>query len=212
MNELHERIRQAREARGLSQQEVADAVGISQPAVRKIESGETRKSRYLPEIMRYLRIAPDQVEELAQKAFPIARSDLVGAKDFPVYGAAEGGGGHLVMTSDPVDYMRRPAPLELVRDGYGVIITGTSMIPAFWPGDVALVHPHLPPVANSHVILYSSEEPGWLKVTVKYLIRETSTHWHLKQWNPPDGSSAEFKLPKEEWPRAHSVVGSYHRR
>jgi len=59
--EPSELIRRERERLGISQKSLADAVGISQPAIRKIEAGETKKSKHLPEIYRFLRI-PFQVE------------------------------------------------------------------------------------------------------------------------------------------------------
>jgi len=53
---LGDRIRKAREARGWSQAELAKAVGISQPAIRKIESGQTSRSRHLFEVLSALGI------------------------------------------------------------------------------------------------------------------------------------------------------------
>lgn len=53
---LGERIRAARESRGWSQADLARRVGVSQPAIKKIEAGETVKSRYLPEVFRALGI------------------------------------------------------------------------------------------------------------------------------------------------------------
>lgn len=47
-------IRQAREQKGWSQKDLADRVGVSQPAIRKIEGGSTVKSKYLPKIAQVL--------------------------------------------------------------------------------------------------------------------------------------------------------------
>ncbi len=48
---LGQQIRARREELGQSQAELAKAIGISQVAIDKIESGKTRKSRYLPEVL-----------------------------------------------------------------------------------------------------------------------------------------------------------------
>ena len=52
-----DQIRKAREAKGLSQADLARAVGISQPAINKIEKGGIVKSKYIPDILRALNIA-----------------------------------------------------------------------------------------------------------------------------------------------------------
>jgi transcriptional regulator with XRE-family HTH domain len=59
--DMGERIRMARKARGLSQAGLGKAVGISQPAVRKIESGKTVRSRYLQDVADYLGIEHAEV-------------------------------------------------------------------------------------------------------------------------------------------------------
>jgi len=48
---LGEKIRRAREAKGWSQAELAKRVGISQPAIKKIEAGQTLKSRFLSDVL-----------------------------------------------------------------------------------------------------------------------------------------------------------------
>jgi len=49
--EIGDRIRQKREELGQSQAELGRAIGISQAAIDKIESGKTRRSRYLPQLL-----------------------------------------------------------------------------------------------------------------------------------------------------------------
>lgn len=49
-------------AKGLSQAKLAKAIGISQPAIKKIESGATTKSRYLHEIAEHLGIDAGPLE------------------------------------------------------------------------------------------------------------------------------------------------------
>lgn len=39
-------IRRAREAKGWSQRELSGRIGISQPAIKKIEAGETTQSKF----------------------------------------------------------------------------------------------------------------------------------------------------------------------
>lgn len=56
-------IRQAREQKGWSQKDLADRVGISQPAIRKIEGGSTVKSKHLPKIAQVLGLDLQHLDE-----------------------------------------------------------------------------------------------------------------------------------------------------
>lgn len=204
-------IRQARAAKGLSQQELADAVGISQPAVRKIEGGGTRKSRYFPKIAQVLDIPLARIDasltERPQTPAAGAGSRAI-AFDFPVRGSVEGGPGQLIITEDPVDYVERPPQLAQAEDAYGVYVTGTSMEPEYRPGDLAYVHPHLPIVADEVYVFYS-EADGEARATIKHLRRATPDKWYVTQHNPPDSAPKDFVLSRKEWQRAHRVLGRF---
>lgn len=56
---LMSRVRQARMSKGLSQQQVAEAVGMSQPSYYKIENGKTQRSGYINDIARVLGVDVD---------------------------------------------------------------------------------------------------------------------------------------------------------
>lgn len=96
--EIGDRIRQKREELGQSQAELGRAIGISQAAIDKIESGKTRRSRYLPQLLAKLGLPqsllfegssvlppkgerpPDQTSELANELQPIDLGELVPIK------------------------------------------------------------------------------------------------------------------------------------
>lgn len=206
--ELGRQIRERRQERGLSQAALAEKVGTHQQTIEKIERGTVKHSRYLHAITTELDLPfPPVTPKDKSKATPSDDPPLVGERDLPVYGAAEGGGGALVVSNDPVDYVRRPAPLAQVKDGYGLIIVGESMVPELKPGETGLVHPHLPPIAGEPCVFYSDDRGDQL-VTVKSFVKSTTTHWHVEQWNPPK----RFTLDRKEWPRCERIVGKYSRR
>ncbi len=213
---IGDQIRRERVARGMSQAQLAAEVGISQPAIRKIESGQTERSRYLPQICSVLGLAVTDLDRM--ELSPMAENvvmpglELAGAKDLPVYASAEGGEGQMIVHVDPVDWVKRPTPLANVRGSYGLIVTGDSMEPEFWSGDIALVHPHLPPTPGSSYIFYADNGSGEARAKIKHLLRVTATDWNLRQWNPPPGEQAEFLLGRKEWPKCHRVIGKYSRR
>src|SRR5919106_647430 len=92
--DLGERIRRERHAQNLSQQALAKMVGTNQQTVEKIETGKTKHSSFLPQILTALGIGLDAlVNQRRMPVEPTAAIPLTGVRDLPVYGAAEGGKG-----------------------------------------------------------------------------------------------------------------------
>jgi len=208
-------IRSRRKELGLTQAKLAEAVGTNQQTIDKIEKDAIRHSRFFARIAATLGIPVHEIDATAVAPAPhsvVPGSALTGARDLPVHAAAEGGKGHLVVTSDPVDWVLRPAPLANVRGGYGLIIVGDSMAPELEPGDTALVNPHLPPLPGVTCIFYSEGDDAQVRATVKRLVRFTTEAWHVRQWTPPPGEKPEVKLLKSEWSKCHCTVGKYSRR
>lgn len=214
-----EKVREAREARGWSQSDLAKRVGVTQPAINKIETGGTLNSKFFPRIAQVLDLdLSDLIPDLngpvanappAPAVIPEAR--LLGGRDFPIYASAMGGDGEIIRSSEPVDFMPRPAPVEHVRGAYGLIVTGTSMEPEFRSGDTAIINPHLPPQPGEAHIFYA-EVHGEAKATIKHLRRVTTEFWQVTQWNPAEGAKKDFSLSRKEWPIAHRVLGRFSRR
>lgn len=133
------------------------------------------------------------------------QSIYLGERDLPVYAAVEGGPGELVISKDPIDFVPRPWYLGNVRDGYGVVVVGESMVPAYSPGDMAIVHPRQPVILNKTYIFTTDDDDGTFKGTIKKLVGQTATEWKVEQYNP----QRTFSLSKAEWPKAVRVVGKY---
>jgi DNA-binding XRE family transcriptional regulator len=209
-------IRRRREELGWSQAQLGNRVGISQPAIRKIEAGDSRHSKFLPKVAQVLGIPLVDLDASlsgvvvppAPEAAPPPR--ILGERDFPVHASAEGGPGQIIVSHDAVDFMARPAPLIHARDSYGLLITGTSMEPEYRQGDTALVNPYLPVIPGEVYIFYAEKE-GEARATIKYLRRATVDRWLLSQHNPPDGMGKDFALARKDWQWAHRVIGKYSR-
>lgn len=207
-------IRSAREAKGLSQADLARAIGIKQQSLDSVESGKTAKSKYLPEIAAELGLKPDDIG-LPKEAAPATdgwmptSQILQPGRDFPIYASVEGGPGEIIRSTEPVDWYPRPAPVAHVRDAYGLYVVGESMAPEFDPGDIALVNPILPAMPGKPCIFYS-ERQGEARATIKRFLRATNGQWHVFQHNPPHGMTKEFTLSKKEWGICHRVLGKYY--
>lgn len=203
-------IRLRREERGWTQIQLAEKVGTTQQTIVKLEKGTIKRTSLYPKIAAVLDIelsilVPDIVAPNGPKTL-IPERDIRGdVEDLPVHSAAEGGPGEIIVSSDPVTWVLRPAPLANVARAYGIIIVGDSMAPEFEAGDIALLNPHLPPVGG-HTYVFYSEGDGEARATIKRLIRASNGLWHVQQWNPPKGQRAEFTLSRKEWGKAHRVV------
>lgn len=200
-------------------EEFGKSIGVSAQAVSQWLSGRTR-----PDQKNLLKIAsiykvdlnwlmsgdgdePAHDEALHAASTPTMKrvEAPLGARDLPIFAAVEGGDGDLVISTEAVDLVPRPWYLGEVKDGYGVIVTGESMVPAYEPGDMAIVNPRLTYMRGKIHIFTAESENSHFKATIKRLVSVTDTDWIVEQFNPPK----EFKLPKSIWTHAKRVVGKY---
>lgn len=202
-----------------TEEKAAEFIGVGQSTVNRWIHGKMPRGENLSALMLAARRVPkanallmeggQTIEKVDAEFAPdtIPGDDLVGDRNLPIYAAAMGGDGHEIVTFDAIDYVRRPAVLENVRNAYGLYVVGDSMSPAFEPGDTALVHPHKPPSRGRNVVLYSVAPNGHPTATaiIKYLVAFNDSEWTLRQFNPVK----EFKVKRADWPHCHRIVGKY---
>jgi transcriptional regulator with XRE-family HTH domain len=216
--ELSKRIKSERLRRDLSQEELAKLVGITQPAVKKIEDGVTRRSRFLPRIAQVLGL---NLQELVpEAAVPPAlprrsrrQAEHKGERveiDFPIFASEERAGGEIEVKAKPVDFAVRPAPLQHVSNAYGLLIAGTTMEPEYRPGDLALINPNLAIIGGEVYVFYAQDE-GRGRATIRHLRRSTPDSWLVRLWNPARGASQDLTLARKDWKWAHRILGKYSR-
>ena len=213
--ESGDRIKSTRLELGWSQKRLAGEVGCSQPAIKKIERGETLRSRLLPKIARVLNIKlsdldPDIALQETAAGLILPRVDLVGESDLPVYATvvATTGEADVAISGHAIEHVGMPAPLAKVRGAYGIQVSGETMVPEFWPGDVVLVHPHMSITSGSTYLFFAADDAS--RATIRHLVRVTDKDWIVKIWNPV--GSPEAKLSRAEFPKAHRTVGRFSRR
>lgn len=228
-----DRLKRARtEARPkITQADVGGALGVSPQAVSGWERGENMpEPDKLPKLAKMVGKSVDwllegDVAQLKQPASSLSAINgehdmaaipknipatipggvLVGNKDLPVHASAQGGRGSLVVSSDPIDWVSRPEPLARVKDGYGIIVSEDSMSPEFESGDIALVHPHMPPIVGRSCVFYCEAADGTITACIKRLRKETADAWHVRQFSP----RRDYQMKKTEWQKCHVTVGSY---
>lgn len=220
METLGSRIRAARRAAGLTQQQVADHFDIKRVNVTQWEGDTTRPDGYrLPDLARLLQVSEPWLREgtgegpslEARGPVVIPGKDLLARSGemLPVYAAAQGGDGHIIVTFDAIEQVKMPAVLQGVKGGYGLLIDGTSMIPAYFPNDIALVNPNKRPERGYHHVFYHQPpHNSEAEAIVKWLERFNDREWLIKQWNP----ASEWKESRQVWQICHRIVGKYDRR
>lgn len=126
-----------------------------------------------------------------------------GGPTIPIYAAAKGGDGHLIITFDPIEHMGPPEDLMRVRNAYGILVVGESMVPAFRPGDIAWVNPNRPPERDIEAVFYHVPPHGEAEAMIKTLVSFSPTEWKLRQYQPPK----EWSESRLDWPVCHRIIG-----
>jgi phage repressor protein C with HTH and peptisase S24 domain len=90
-----------------------------------------------------------------------------------------------------------------VRDAYGILIVGESMVPAYRPGDVAWVNPHKPLERDTDVVLYHVPPNEEAEAIIKTLIGFSQREWKLRQYHP----ARDFTESRADWAVCHRIVG-----
>jgi phage repressor protein C with HTH and peptisase S24 domain len=121
----------------------------------------------------------------------------------PIYSAAQGGKGHIIIDTNPIEEARPPDEIIRVREAYGILIVGESMVPAYRPGDVAWVNPHKPVERDTDVVLYHVPPHGEVEAIIKALIGISDHEWRLRQYQPP----RDFSESRIDWPVCYRIVG-----
>jgi len=206
-------VKQARLHRHWSQEKLAQMADSDQSTVQRVEVGKWKRvPSDLPRILHTLQmiypgslLRPGTVLSVPHVMVP---SNSTADSSIMVYGMAQGDSGTPILSAEPIEVVARPAFLEGVKDAYGVRITGESMIPAFRPGDIAFVHPHLVPLPEVDEVVLQKDDHGTRYGLIKTFMGKTNLHWKLRQWQP----KKDFGLPIADWPICHVVVARNHRR
>jgi SOS-response transcriptional repressor LexA len=186
---------------GYSQAGLARALGKDAAAVNRMLKGERLiKVNELPAIIGYLGVAPPPGDPVTAMV-PIRRVHDPSHPDVPVWASGEAGqDGAMVLTSEPIDYIRRSERMQGVKSPFAFYMIGASMSPAIEHGDQVVVNPALP-IRTGGDCVFIHDESGTLRALVKRLLRVTADHWRVRQYNPPK----DFDLPKKKWPKAQMI-------
>lgn len=127
-------------------------------------------------------------------------------RTIPVFGRASGGpDGVFEMNGETILHATCPPALANIDDGYGVIVSGDSMEPRYFDGEVLYVNPRKRAHHGDFVVAQiQTEEHGPLLAYVKRFSNRSATELVLKQYNP----AKELKFPSEQVKSVHVVIGT----
>lgn len=167
---LGQRIRYARQKRGFSSQtQLAEAVGLKQPDISKLELGLMQKTTAIARLARVLRVPAVWLEEgegpepdwgdgpqkplRNEAAQPYSTRNV---REVWVVGKAQGGLPERVWDdgdypAGATDEYAETASQD--RHAFVCPVVGTSMIPKYTPGDYALVEPSIAPELEDDVLV-----------------------------------------------------------
>jgi phage repressor protein C with HTH and peptisase S24 domain len=214
-----------REHRGLTQEQLGVAIGTGKTQISRLERAERRLTLdWMLKLSAALGVEPGDLTHappgsdamplasrnvMAKEAakLSIAASEMQGAMDLSVYASAQGGPTGMLVTPEPIEWITRPPPLVGVTRGFAVYVVNDSMDPAYCHGDMAYVHPGVPPRRGDDVLIYRIINGEWAAM-IKKLTGWNEKTWKVRQHNP----SRDFSLSRQEWPHLNVIVGRQNRR
>ena len=189
---------------GYSQAGLARALGKDAAAVNRMLKGERLiKANELPVILGYLKATPpdDGSGLYSQMIQAIPHSGE--RPDVPVWASAEAGSdGAILLTTEPIDYIRRSERMQGVKAPFAFYVIGASMSPAIEHGDQVVVNPTIPVRPGTDCVFIQEDASGTMLALVKRLLKVSADHWHVRQYNPPK----DFNLAKKKWAKALCIT------
>jgi phage repressor protein C with HTH and peptisase S24 domain len=204
------RIRELRQARGWSLQQLADASGTSKSQIDKLEKGDRRLTvDWMVRLAKPLKCDPrDLMGELANtvsrkfESVKFAGNVSGAAALIPVRGAARGGAKQEMFLADgPIDHVPRPYYLAHVKDAYAIYVVGNSMVPMYRPRQLLFINPYKLPSPGNGVVI--TDKKG--AVLIKEFVQQKTSGVVLREYQP---HMREFTLSQSEIVSLHAVVGA----
>lgn len=202
-------IKELREKLKISQADLAEAVGTSQPQIKRLEGGDRKLTKEWAErLSPHLGVAAEALlfgktngDESVKVNSPVTAPqqaiDLPNAiirdkveglgRKIPVFGQAVGGvDGEFLMNGTVLYEVMAPPVISHISGAYAVAVSGESMVPRYEDGEICFVDPKRRVKKGDYVIAQiRQEEHGPLLAYVKRFIRQNSIELVLEQFNPP---------------------------
>jgi SOS-response transcriptional repressor LexA len=212
MNNLSERLRYALKHAKMSQNTLAEKVGVTQQSIQRICSGKTQKTGNLISIAKALSISPEWLQTglgtmNGKNLESLAKTNMV-KSNIPLISWVQAGSWESisdVFQSNGADEYY-PCPEKHSNATFALRVVGESMSPDFIDGEVIFVDPEVEPKNGSCVVV---RQNGDSEATFKQLMFDGSDKY-LKALNPNWPKKIIEMLPDATI--CGVVIGSYRKR
>ena len=204
------RLKEERNLKGLSQQQLADAVGIKQSAISQLESGASQKTTYAAAIAAKLGVNALWLETGRGPKYPEVSEPQSPSEDeyflVPILDVhAACGNGHFIDQALVEGGFALPKAMlhDLgVPEGQGRIIhtKGNSMAPTIQDGAVVLINlaDKEPMMSKVYAVCLPHEGLVLKRLTYEYIEAAGTSVWMMKSDNPDKNQHPDRRLPPDE--------------
>lgn len=223
---MYQRLHKVRSDRGVSQTDLAEATGVSQSVISKIERGALRSpgSGKLEALAQHLDCSvadfiddpkrPTQATAVVVEQ-PHDLSQL--AADLPLLGLITDGVSDTRYSNIPIQLSqtmlgevmtKRPPFLNGLNQAYSVRQVGDEMIPRYKQNEILYIAPEVEPSPGDDVMVVIEKTEGSCRYGfVRELIASENGSVTVRQHNP----SRDQKISKKDIEDLHLVIGSRRR-
>jgi phage repressor protein C with HTH and peptisase S24 domain len=212
---IHDRIQERLKALNISARAASLKADLSEDAIRKLVGNRDQlpTGKTLSGLARALETTEHWL--MTGEDVPTVKTDVSPApvnlppraqmpNDVPVMGTAAGSHlkGAFQLTTDAIDYVRRPPALATARDIYALYVEGTSMEPQYNPGDLVYIHPHKPPRVGDAVIIQCRSSGELMEARSGIYAKKNGETITIRKHNP----QAEVELKRAHVVAVHKVL------
>ena len=223
---MYQRLHKVRSDQGISQTDLANATGVSQSVISKIERGAMKSPGYekLEALAAYLDCSvadfiddPKRSEEPTAKMIgqPYQMSQLVA--DLPLLGLITDRVFDNRFTNSPIQLSqlmlsevmtKRPPVLEGLTQSYAVRQLGEEMEPRYKQNEILYIAPEVDPVPGDDVmIVIDHQDESYRYGFVRQLVSTDNGTVTVRQHNP----DKQQQISKHDIANLHLVIGSRRR-
>lgn len=226
MNSLGERLKYARQRKGLTQSGLAAQSGASQQSVNMAEQGKARRPRSLHEMARALDVSVDWLLTGREGgAFSISSSHVGSvAEGVALSGSALHQAGQLPVLSINItaytgiyrkdsgvaDYVVRPPQLSGIEAAFALPVIDDAFSPRYVRGDMLLVHPGRSVVAGDNAVIFFTPEASQQGDLAVAMITHSDDR-RLSVSLIGQNISHSFDIYRSRIQKTGKIIGLYHK-
>ena len=192
-----ERLKEARKRKGLSQEQLADLVGVTRSTVAKWEIGErSPKGDHLIKLSEILGVSPTYFFEPEEKKELEYLGELDGFIELPVMG--EVGAGEMIVPIPEGETYLVPivGRVKPQKDWFVLKVKGKSMEPYIHDGSILVVEPaHFNYAESGQIVILCEENVDIIHGCTVKKIKDLGDKWLIIPFN---GVYEAYAKPKKE--------------